>query len=106
MDDNGNGCGKQKTWNVCSKRQGNTEHGLCDMLGNVWEWVEDCWHDNYEGAPKGARAWTRKGDCKYRVVRGGSWYFDPGNLETTKRGKFLKSKRDFHIGFRCRKDPL
>ena len=47
--------------------------GLFDMLGNVWEWVEDCWHDSYQGAPSDARAWTSSGDCGRRVVRGGSW---------------------------------
>jgi len=49
--------------------------GLHDMHGNVWEWVEDCWHDSYEGAPEDGQAWlnTNGGDCKRRVLRGGSW---------------------------------
>jgi formylglycine-generating enzyme required for sulfatase activity len=47
--------------------------GLYDMLGNVWEWVEDSWHENYNGAPTDASAWLRGGDPNYRVVRGGSW---------------------------------
>ena len=46
--------------------------GLNDMLGNAWEWVEDCYHDSYDGAPKDGSAWTA-GDCKERVSRGGSW---------------------------------
>ena len=54
--------------------------GLFDMLGNVWEWVEDCWHDSYQGAPSDARAWTSSGDCGRRVVRGGSWSSDAENL--------------------------
>lgn len=49
--------------------------GLYDMLGNVYEWVEDCWHGNYDGAPADGSAWIT-GNCSYRVVRGGSW-FDP-----------------------------
>jgi formylglycine-generating enzyme required for sulfatase activity len=46
---------------------------LYDMHGNVWEWVEDCWHTNYEGAPNDGSAWTAQGDCNNRVIRGGSW---------------------------------
>jgi formylglycine-generating enzyme required for sulfatase activity len=46
--------------------------GLNDMLGNVWEWVEDCYHDSYDDAPKDGSAWTN-GDCKEHVSRGGSW---------------------------------
>ena len=48
--------------------------GLFDMHGNVWEWVEDCWHDNYVDAPANGTAWTRGGDCSRRVYRGGSMY--------------------------------
>jgi formylglycine-generating enzyme required for sulfatase activity len=47
--------------------------GLYDMHGNVWEWVEDSWHENYVGAPTNGSAWLRNGDPGYRVVRGGSW---------------------------------
>ncbi|MCY4211603.1 MAG: SUMF1/EgtB/PvdO family nonheme iron enzyme [Gammaproteobacteria bacterium] len=46
--------------------------GLHDMHGNVWEWVQDCSNNNYEGAPTDGNAWT-SGDCSLRVIRGGSW---------------------------------
>jgi formylglycine-generating enzyme len=46
--------------------------GLYDMLGNVWEWTQDCWNANYNGAPADASAWST-GNCAWRVVRGGSW---------------------------------
>ena len=47
--------------------------GLYDMHGNAWEWCQDYWHDNYNGAPTDGRAWQTAGDTKYRVLRGGSW---------------------------------
>ena len=47
-------------------------YGLYDVLGNVWEWVQDCWNDSYRGAPSDGSAWER-GDCGRRVLRGGSW---------------------------------
>ncbi|HEX4410155.1 MAG TPA: formylglycine-generating enzyme family protein [Xanthobacteraceae bacterium] len=46
--------------------------GLNDMLGNAWEWVEDCYHDSYEQAPADGSAWSNP-DCRERVSRGGSW---------------------------------
>ena len=45
---------------------------LYDVLGNVWEWVDDCWNRDYEGAPFDGSAWYG-GDCSERVLRGGSW---------------------------------
>ena len=54
--------------------------GLFDMLGNVWEWVEDCGHRNYEGAPSDGSAWIRRGDCRFRMLRGGSWEDPPSRL--------------------------
>src|SRR4030095_17263915 len=53
--------------------------GLYDMLGNVWEWVQDCYHENYEGAPANEAAWekTDGGDCQLRVIRGSSWLDGP-----------------------------
>ena len=46
--------------------------GLHDVHGNVWEWVEDCWNDSYDGAPSDGSAWE-SGNCERRVLRGGSW---------------------------------
>jgi formylglycine-generating enzyme required for sulfatase activity len=49
--------------------------GLYDMHGNVWEWVEDDWHDSYEGAPDDGNAWVYNARGSSRVVRGGRWSF-------------------------------
>ena len=46
--------------------------GLYGMLGNAWQWVEDCWHDSYKGAPADGGVWAG-GDCSRHVLRGGSW---------------------------------
>ena len=52
--------------------------GLYAVHGNVWEWVEDCWHESYRGAPSDGSAWVTGGDCFKRVLRGGSWVnFNP-----------------------------
>jgi formylglycine-generating enzyme required for sulfatase activity len=47
--------------------------GLYDVHGNVREWVEDCFHNDYTGAPADGSAWTAGGDCSLRIIRGGSW---------------------------------
>ena len=43
--------------------------GVHDTAGNVWEWVEDCWHGSYNGAPSDGSSWTSRGDCSNRVLR-------------------------------------
>ena len=73
--------------------------GLYDMHGNVWEWVEDCWHDNYEGAPTNGSAWTQ-GSCQARVLRGGSWDNDPWDLRSAFRVWNDPGNRYFSYGFR------
>jgi formylglycine-generating enzyme required for sulfatase activity len=49
--------------------------GLNDMVGNIFEWVADCWHDNYQGAPADGSPWLTGGDCTRRPIRGGSFYY-------------------------------
>ena len=46
--------------------------GLYDMAGNIWQWVQDCYHDSYNGAPADGSAWIR-GECSRGILRGGSW---------------------------------
>ena len=58
--------------------------GLFDTAGNVFEWVEDCWNEHYNGAPADGSAWM-SGDCDRHVVRGGSWYSFPGDIRSAYR---------------------
>lgn len=73
--------------------------GLYDTSGNVGEWVHDCWHDNYNGAPESADVWEG-GDCSYRVVRGGAYSTPPQSTRNAKRDKFKSDKAYDHIGIR------
>ena len=73
--------------------------GLHDMHGNVWEWVEDCWNDDYEGAPLDGSAWLQ-GECVVRVLRGGSWGAPPKVLRTAYRGGITAGYRSNFVGFR------
>ena len=75
--------------------------GLHDMAGNVLEWVEDCWHDNYAGAPRNGRAWTSGGNCGRRVLRGGSWFLTPAFLRSALRFTDDAGVRVVNGGFRA-----
>ena len=80
------------------------ELGLYDMSGNVYEWVQDCWHGSYAGAPSDGRVW-QGGDCRLRVVRGGSWYGGLKNLRLALRNRHGTGNRDGAIGFRVARTP-
>ena len=102
------GCGRagigrsKRPFPVCSKTSGNTTHGLCDMVGNVAEWVEDCWHNNYQGAPSNGSAWSSGGNCRSGVLRGGSYYDGYQNLiRATSRKRATARFSNTSIGFRC-----
>jgi len=73
--------------------------GLYDMHGNVYEWVEDRYHDNYQGAPSDGSAWL-SGGKDYRVLRGGSWDYGPGNLRLASRNRTSPDIRNGRYGFR------
>ena len=76
------------------------------MSGNVWEWVNDCWHENYIGAPSDGSAWLGEGGgvCAQRVMRGGSWDTYPGSLRSSNRYRNGDGNRDNGIGFRLARD--
>jgi formylglycine-generating enzyme required for sulfatase activity len=106
IDAGGKGCGRNATWPVCSKPAGNTKQGLCDMAGNVWEWVQDWHHDSYNGAPTDGSAWESPASSD-RVLRGGSWYFIGGYARSADRGSSGPGNHNRGIGFRpARSIPL
>ena len=73
--------------------------GLYDMHGNVWEWCEDSWHDNYNGAPTDGTAWIDNG-TENKLWRGGSWFFAPKNCRSANRYGFTRDAQGYGIGFR------
>ena len=97
MDDGGDGCGKDRTWPVCSKSAGHTRQGICDMIGNVWEWTSD-WYGAYSAGaarnPQGAASGS------YRVFRGCGWFNSAGGCGAAIRVRRTPSYRDGDLGFR------
>ena len=79
---------------------GENSFGLSDMLGNVREWVEDCWHNSYSGAPPDGSAWTSRGDCSQRVLRGGHWGNYKDALRAANRAKGQTDVRQMGNGIR------
>jgi formylglycine-generating enzyme required for sulfatase activity len=75
------------------------QFGLYDMLGNVWQWTEDCWNENYNGAPSDGTSW-QNGNCGRRVVRGGAYSNIPGLVRAAVRNRPKSSGRDHSGGFR------
>ena len=73
--------------------------GLYDVLGNVWEWTEDCWNDDYAQTPTDGSAW-RSGDCTFLVLRGASWLNAPRNLRSAYRTGVSADVRNYVHGFR------
>ena len=81
--------------------------GLQDMHGNVWEWCLDPWHKTYWGAPSDGTAWEIGAkDEGVRLLRGGSWSYDPGHCRSACRSRWRRGFRDLSVGFRlCRFPP-
>ncbi len=93
--------GQDRTGSVGSKMPNRL--GIFDMSGNVWEWVDDCDHIDYAGAPTDGSSWFSE-HCGYIVVRGGSWYNGPEHLRVSNRHAYVASFRHQGLGFRLAQD--
>jgi formylglycine-generating enzyme required for sulfatase activity len=102
-----NGCGSEQDGiqtSLVSSFQPNP-WGLYDMAGNVWQWTADCWHDSYQGdPPTDGAAWINRGDCKSRVVRGGSWTGNPRDRRSAERLQDGANAAASDQGFRLARD--
>jgi formylglycine-generating enzyme required for sulfatase activity len=81
--------------------------GLYDASGNVWEWVQDCWRENYDGAPTDGAAWLQQddGDCNdWRVIRGGAWGGEAWGVRSASRDWYAPDARSDLVGFRLARD--
>ena len=97
---NCNGCGGPFTLQTAPVRSFPANaFGLLDMQGNVWEWVEDVWHDTFDGAPDNGSAWL-SGDPTFRVIRGSSWHNEPELARSAIRFKRHKKVQFDTLGLR------
>ncbi|MEL7331055.1 MAG: formylglycine-generating enzyme family protein [Cyanobacteria bacterium J06560_2] len=76
------------------------DYGLSDMHGNVYEWCQDHWHDNYDKAPTDGSAWIEGGNADLRVCRGGSWVVNPEDCRSAYRYGDNPESRNSYLGFR------
>ena len=96
----GRGCGMGNTAEVCSKTAGNSPYGLCDMAGNVWEWVADAWVEKPTGIDaRGAS--VGQADYDKRVCRGGSWTRAAADVRIGFRDWNWAKTAGCGVGFRC-----
>jgi formylglycine-generating enzyme required for sulfatase activity len=93
------GCGKDATWPVCSKPKGDSRQGLCDMAGDVWQWLQDWYHESYDEAPRDGSAWESPASAE-RVIRGGAWNYGAAPERCAGRGSRAPDKRTTDVGMR------
>ena len=93
------GIRKGETTEVGSFKIAN-EFGLYDMHGNVWEWCQDDWHNNYEDAPTDGSAWISNKAKIHKLLRGGSWHNNPGYCRSAFRHDYNLAPYHNNIGFR------
>ena len=95
------GLNRQQTQSVGSFSP--NAYGLHDMHGNVYEYVADCWHDSYEGAPADGSPWVGT-DCEFFVMRGGSWKARPSFIRSAMRTRVRANYWRASFGFRVTRD--
>jgi len=79
--------------------------GLHDMHGNMWEWMQDCWHWNYDEAPSDGSVWKgTSSECDRHVMRGGAWHSSVNHMRSAYRFRFPKEARSGGLGFRLAHD--
>ena len=101
-------CGSRWDWHLTAPvgSFAANQFGLYDMVGNVEEWIEECYHDSYrQGAPADGSPWTG-GDCSRRVSRGGSYAGYPANLRSAYRNGVNPDNRSYLGGFRVARTLL
>ena len=94
-----------ETTPVCSYPTGNTAQGLCDMAGNAIEWMEDDWHENYEGAPADGSAWVENPRRSDRINRGGAWSSNETGARAAYRFPHDQWFSHQYYGFRLARTP-
>jgi len=96
------GCDDGYTFTTSVARFLPNPFGLYDMIGNAWEWTNDCWHDDLSDAPVDGSSWQAEegGDCDFRTPKGGSWISGPAWGHAAVRSKDLATYRSFMLGFR------
>jgi formylglycine-generating enzyme required for sulfatase activity len=94
------GCNNKKSKSENVGQFPENAFGLYDVIGGAWEWVADCWHPEFSGAPDDGSAWMDAGDCNLRVLRGGSVGSGPNEQRVAFRTASSPIKRGSFTGFR------